>query len=806
MVHSTLRARCCVLAVLSASWLPSATAAQSATPLPVEAALAQPSFQPFAPLALSPDGQWVAYTLKYPNRVTRSTINAWYTSTGVASTAVGTRVRITEVESGRTLVVGDDSATSWAPSWSPDGRYLAFYSDADGVVHLWVREMATGRTHRVADAVVRAHRAIQYPRWSPDSRGIVMPALPYGTTLPEARSRNESDASGESEGVDGATVSVLRADSAHPYGGQGMDRGKTTGNASLRADLVLVDVATGSVTTLASGYWPLEFRISSDGRWLAFTSEHAPVLTPRWSVPYDVVMVPLGAKPGTPRPIATDVAVTNFSEGMFWSPTSATLLYSVTDTAGHERYYAAMPGDWQPREVATTVLHQAGADPVPPGARTFWWDEGGRAFYIVRRHNIVAVSMPEGSVRSVLPVPAGFEPLALIGPQFSQSAHSEGARTLLLAFRQDSTKRMGFASLDLATRAWRVLNLADRRYGERSDFPADVARDGRIVFRSEDARHPEEVWIAAPHFSSMEQLSHVASPLETVKFGETRLIDFTTPAGDPRRATLLLPANYREGTRYPLVVYPYPITPRSDNVNVFGVTGPGVENMQLLATRGFAVLAPDVAPFDWTDEMRQLTSIILAGVDRVVALGIADSTRLGIMGQSWGGYTALAVITQTQRFAAAVMRGGYGDLVAETGILQPSGFAYGVQLQELKFGGTLWQRREVYLKNSPIYQFDHVRTPLLIIHGEGETTVPIFLADQVFVNLQRLGKEVEYARYAHENHNEALWSYANQRDYVTRMIDWFEQHLSPDTTKRGAELPTPRRGDDPAGGPGSDPR
>jgi dipeptidyl aminopeptidase/acylaminoacyl peptidase len=136
------------------------------------------------------------------------------------------------------------------------------------------------------------------------------------------------------------------------------------------------------------------------------------------------------------------------------------------------------------------------------------------------------------------------------------------------------------------------------------------------------------------------------------------------------------------------------------------------------------------------------------------------------------------------------MRGGHGDALASYGNLQPSGLAFGLLGQEMQLGGTVWEQRERYIANSPIYQFDRVRTPLLIIHGEKERTVPVFLADQVFASLQRLGQEVEYARYTGENHSESLWAYANQRDYVARLIRWFSSHLqreSSEVTGRASE-------------------
>src|ERR1700728_57288 len=111
--------------------------------------------------------------------------------------------------------------------------------------------------------------------------------------------------------------------------------------------------------------------------------------------------------------------------------------------------------------------------------------------------------------------------------------------------------------------------------------------------------------------------------------------------------------------------------------------------MQALATRGYAVLAPD-APVDGADQLHSLAAVILPGVDKVIAMGIADSARLGIIGHSWGGYTVLALLVQTTRFKAAVMRGGYADLPTAYGLMESSGNARGQVLAESDLGATLW--------------------------------------------------------------------------------------------------------------------
>jgi dipeptidyl aminopeptidase/acylaminoacyl peptidase len=90
-------------------------------------------------------------------------------------------------------------------------------------------------------------------------------------------------------------------------------------------------------------------------------------------------------------------------------------------------------------------------------------------------------------------------------------------------------------------------------------------------------------------------------------------------------------------------------------------------------------------------------------------------------------------------------------------------------------GGTPWQYRDRYIENSPIFYLDRVTTPLLIIHGERDGAVPVWQGDAVFVGLRRLGKEVEYRRYAGEGH--VIRAQANMRDYWSALIRWFDTHV-----------------------------
>jgi dipeptidyl aminopeptidase/acylaminoacyl peptidase len=118
-------------------------------------------------------------------------------------------------------------------------------------------------------------------------------------------------------------------------------------------------------------------------------------------------------------------------------------------------------------------------------------------------------------------------------------------------------------------------------------------------------------------------------------------------------------------------------------------------------------------------------------------------------------------------------------LLSEYLQLGKDGGSFGIGWAETgqgRMAGTPWQYRERYLENSPLFFFDRVTTPVLIVHGGLDRSE---FADEVFVALRRLGKEVTYARYEGEEHWQGTWGRANVVDYWNRVIDWLDQYLHP---------------------------
>jgi len=295
------------------------------------------------------------------------------------------------------------------------------------------------------------------------------------------------------------------------------------------------------------------------------------------------------------------------------------------------------------------------------------------------------------------------------------------------------------------------------------------------VYAAQSARQEQNLWKA--DFASPRQLTHVNPNLERYATGEARLIEYSTAAGKKLRATLLLPVNYQQGQRYPMIVWVYGGSLLSDRINRYGATGNEQYNMQLFSARGYAVLLPDT-PLAVGTPMQDLAKTILPAVNKAIEMHIADPNRLGIMGISYGGYSTLSMLVQTPRFKAAVMDVGIANLSGYYGLMLKNGNAFGVGWAEEgqgRMGGPPWQFPDRYVQNSPLFYLDKVQTPLLI--NQGGMDISPFLSDEIFVGLRRLGKKVVYVRYENEGHGVEL--YNNRVDYLNRVIEWFASHLSP---------------------------
>ena len=275
--------------------------------------------------------------------------------------------------------------------------------------------------------------------------------------------------------------------------------------------------------------------------------------------------------------------------------------------------------------------------------------------------------------------------------------------------------------------------------------------------------------------------------MERVELGTARVIEWSGADGQKLRGALLLPPGYQKGRRLPLIVWVYGGRNGSNDANKFGFwSDNSMFNFHILATRGYAVLSPD-APTRPGSQMRDLLNTVMPGVEAAIDQGYADHDRLAIMGQSYGSYCALAIISQTKRFKAAIITGAdiHPDLVADYLKMPPESADTAGAYYEHGQGnirGTLWDQREAYLANSPIFRFDQIETPVLI--GQGGKDGNLTPSNATFAALKRLHKNAEYRIYKDEGH--VLANRANIVDFWQRRLTFLAEHLNLALDTQGA--------------------
>ncbi len=241
-------------------------------------------------------------------------------------------------------------------------------------------------------------------------------------------------------------------------------------------------------------------------------------------------------------------------------------------------------------------------------------------------------------------------------------------------------------------------------------------------------------------------------------------------------AWLLKPADFDPSRRYPVVL--------DVHGGPNGYYGFGFNAVQqCLATNGFLVVFAN--PRGSSSYGRHFTQQVIrdwggedyrdlmAVVDAVLERPYADRSRTGIYGYSYGGYMTAWVISQTDRFQAAVCGAPCFDLESMYGT-SDIGHTFG----ELQWGGPPHEAEAWYRAHSPSTFAHQTRTPTLIVHGEADHRCPIGQGEQMFVALTRAGCEVEFVRYPGASHLFLRSGPPEHReDYLTRVLGWFTSHL-----------------------------
>lgn len=408
-----------------------------------------------------------------------------------------------------------------------------------------------------------------------------------------------------------------------------------------------------------------------------------------------------------------------------------------------------------------------------PGYGIAGWLEDGSAVLLYDKYDIWAVGLAgnetycltggEGRRRHIVYRIEETDPDKLF--------HKPG-ETLLLKGYFDLEKHSGFYRATLGQAGVSKL-IEDKKTFE---LLAKAKDSDRLMFTREDFHEFPDLWITDPDFKKPKKMTEENPQIGDFAFGDPELVSWTSADGEPLQGILIKPGNYEAGKRYPVVVYYYRFfTQRMYQFNQMVINHR--PNFPWYTSNGYAVFLPDIR-FEVGLPGPAAVKCLVPGVQKIVDMGIADPKAIGLHGHSWSGYQTAYVVTQTDIFAAAVAGAPVSNMTsAYSGIRLGSGLARQFQYEQSqsRIGGSLWEDRDLYIENSPVFFADRIETPMLIQFGDKDEAVPWQQGIELYLAMRRLDKDVVFLQYRDEPHH--LKKYPNKLDYTLKMKAYFDHYL-----------------------------
>jgi dipeptidyl aminopeptidase/acylaminoacyl peptidase len=269
-------------------------------------------------------------------------------------------------------------------------------------------------------------------------------------------------------------------------------------------------------------------------------------------------------------------------------------------------------------------------------------------------------------------------------------------------------------------------------------------------------------------------ITHLPDPTPEVRSIQKRLVKYKRADGLDLSFTLYTPPGYKEGTRVPTILYAYPLD-YADSSKAGQVTGSQetftrLRGYQLLLLAGYAIIDDAAFPVvgdpkkAYDTYLDQLVADAKAAVDEAVALGVADPNRIGVTGHSHGALMTVNLVAHSDLFRAGVATSGSYNKT-----LTPFGFQ-----NEQR---SVWEATDVYLKVSPFFSADKMKTPILLMHGTDDAnpgTTPI-QSQKLYEAIRGNGGTVRLVMLPHEPH----WYTAleSNEQEIYEMLTWFDKYV-----------------------------
>jgi dipeptidyl aminopeptidase/acylaminoacyl peptidase len=397
-------------------------------------------------------------------------------------------------------------------------------------------------------------------------------------------------------------------------------------------------------------------------------------------------------------------------------------------------------------------------------------------------------------------------------PKNITNSWGKNAKTELTYIRFDREKRFIEPSEIIVLRALNKLSkyasfyskkvneVADPKFisGGPYSFPSVIKSKNANAFLVQRNSVSESELFAGSDLAAVNKLTDIAAQQKDYNWLTSELVRWKMFDGKMSEGILYKPENFDPKKKYPVIFYFYERD--ADGLYNYRAPAPSAStvNVPYFVSNEYLIFDPNIYYKDGEPGNSAYNSVVSAA-KYLSKMPWVDSTRMAIQGQSWGGYQVSYLVTKTNIFKAAWagapvsnMTSAYGGIRWGTGLTRQ--FQY--EHTQSRIGATLWQRQDLYIKNSPLFAADKITTPLVIMHNDADGSVPWYQGIEFFTALRRLNKKVWLLEYNGEDHN--LVERKNRKDLSVRLGQFFDYYLKDAKPARWIKdgLPATEKGKD----------
>ena len=673
------------------------------------------------------------------------------------------------------------------PKISPDGRFVVYqlretnWKDDAYVSHLWLMNVASGASFQLT----RGKKSADQAEWSPDGRWLAFVTERESTAIEPLAVEKEKDTE-EKKKEDGK-------EAGHGDGKPGQHQ------------IWVISPQGGEAWQLTKSETDVEhFHWSKDGQWIAFTANPPETKAGKerkekyaeyevYEKDYEQHQLWLvnaraatqSCLPEEAKKLTSDASLN--IESFNWSPDSTKIAFSASKNPllafrGEQDIYLL---DLKQNSAATKIVALPGPDesPVfsPDGKQLAFTTALAQPYYYYANGHIAVVDLatvtakPASTPAELTDLTAGFDEDAELmdwGPGGVYFTAQQ--KTSIHLFR-----------VNPESREIQRLTSPDALIVEGGSFTKDFQT---IAFLAPDATRMEELYVSPVSPFAPRKLTDITAQVKDWKLGTVEVVSWKSQDGATIEGILRKPADFDATKKYPLLVKIHggPTGTSLPALSPFEYAYP----VQIFLSKGALVLEPNYrgsAGYGAAFRALNVRNLgvgdmwdVMSGVDSIIAKGIVDTSRMGSMGWSEGGYISAFLTTHTDRFKAISVGAGISDWMTYYVNTDITPFTR----QYLR--GTPWDDPEVYAKTSPITTIKQAKTPTLIQQGSNDKRVPVPDSFELYRGLQDQGVAARLILYKGFGHG--VDKPKSQRALLEANRDWFSFYIWNDPIPKNSSL------------------